>query len=114
MLMIMNKKRLIIATSIALALTFAIVLSVKLRTVDAPKYIPGSVTVTFKPEHRNRSTVETIVKSVGGTVDYNEGTPEDGWYEIHVKNGEEDEAERILNAKPEIEYAYRSIYARAG
>ena len=111
----MNKKNLIIMISILFALGVAIYFCVKQWEADtSPFYVPGSIAVTFKPEYRqNRMTIEAVAKSVGGTVDYDNGVQDIGWYVIHVKIGKEEEAVSKLSARSEVEYAYRDVYAQA-
>jgi hypothetical protein len=109
----MNKKSFIIMISILFALGVAIFFCVKQWEADSPNYVPGSITVTFKPEYRqDRMTIEAVAKSVGGTVDYDGGIHDMGWYWIHVKVGKEEEAVTNLSTKPEVESAYRDVYHR--
>lgn len=111
----MNKKRLVIIISTLFVLGAVILyFCVKQWEADtSPDYIPGSVTVTFKPEYRSdRARIEAVAKSAGGTVNYDKYIQDTGWCEIHVKIGKEEEDVDKLSARPEIEYAYRSMYAR--
>jgi hypothetical protein len=109
----MNKKRLFITASILLAVTLVVFFGVRLWIANTSNYIPGSVTVIFKPEYRDRATVEAAAKSIDGTVNYNDGIRDIGWYDIRVKTGKEEEAVRKLSTRPQIDHAYRSMYARA-
>lgn len=110
----MNKKRLLIIIFILIALGVAIYFCVKRWEADSPDYAPGSIAVTFKPEYRqDRARIEAIAKSVSGTVDYEGGIHDTGWYWIHVKVGKEEEVVAKLSAKPEVESAHREVYLRA-
>jgi tartrate dehydratase alpha subunit/fumarate hydratase class I-like protein len=111
-----NKKKLIIITSALLALGVAIYFCIKLWEANTSNYyVPGSVTVTFKPEYRqDRKTVDAAVKSIDGAADCDWTLLQDtGWCELHVQIGKEEEAVDKLSVRPEIEHAYRSLYARA-
>jgi hypothetical protein len=110
----MNKKRLLIIISVLLALGVATYFCVKQWEADSPDYVPGSIAITFKPEYRqDKARIEAIANSVSGTVDYEGGIHDMGWYWIHVKVGKEEEAITKLSAKPEVESAHRDVYLRA-